>query len=125
MIFSILQQGYAPIINATASSSGYQGHIPAKEFVIMGLQTTVFTNSDAHAVMADGGVIAPVGLNMVALAAQRQIVPFVVLPCIHKSHSEEQDKCAKILGHDGTHYSNLGASFGFYFSETSRDVVSQ
>nr|GEZ26361.1 pentatricopeptide repeat-containing protein At1g11290, chloroplastic [Tanacetum cinerariifolium] len=42
-----------------------------------------------------------------------------------KSHSEEQDKRAKILGHDGTHYSDLGTSFCFYFSETSRDVVSQ
>nr|GEZ92794.1 translation initiation factor eIF-2B subunit beta-like [Tanacetum cinerariifolium] len=38
----------------------------------------------AHAIMADGGVIPPVGLNMVALAAQRQVVPFVVLACIHK-----------------------------------------
>nr|GEX78470.1 hypothetical protein [Tanacetum cinerariifolium] len=37
----------------------------------------------AHAVMADGGVIAHVGLNMVALASQRQVVPFVVLACIH------------------------------------------
>uniref|UniRef100_A0A7N2LEW4 Translation initiation factor eIF2B subunit beta n=1 Tax=Quercus lobata TaxID=97700 RepID=A0A7N2LEW4_QUELO len=33
----------------------------------------------AHAVMANGGVIAPVGLNMVAVAAQRHAVPFVVL----------------------------------------------
>lgn len=38
----------------------------------------------AHAVMANGGVIAPVGLNMVALAAQRHAVPFVVLAGIHK-----------------------------------------
>ena len=29
--------------------------------------------------MANGGVIAPVGLNMVAVAAQRHAVPFVVL----------------------------------------------
>lgn len=34
--------------------------------------------------MANGGVIAPVGLNMVALAAQRHAVPFVVLAGIHK-----------------------------------------
>ncbi|PRQ51643.1 hypothetical protein RchiOBHm_Chr2g0146721 [Rosa chinensis] len=33
----------------------------------------------ARAVMANGGVIAPVGLNMVALAAQRHAVPFDVL----------------------------------------------
>ena len=38
----------------------------------------------AHAVMADGGVIAPVGLNLVALGAQRHAVPFVVLVGIHK-----------------------------------------
>ncbi|GJT37853.1 translation initiation factor eIF-2B subunit beta [Tanacetum coccineum] len=38
----------------------------------------------AHAVMANGGVIAPVGLNMVALEAQRHVVPFVVLAGIHK-----------------------------------------
>lgn len=34
--------------------------------------------------MSNGGVIAPVGLNMVALAAQRHAVPFVVLAGIHK-----------------------------------------
>lgn len=38
----------------------------------------------AHAVMANGGVIAPVGLNMVALAAQKHAVPFVVLAGSHK-----------------------------------------
>lgn len=34
--------------------------------------------------MANGGVIAPVGMNMVALAAQRHSVPFVVLAGVHK-----------------------------------------
>lgn len=34
--------------------------------------------------MANGGVIAPIGLNMVALAAQRHAVPFVVLAGSHK-----------------------------------------
>ncbi|XP_071715854.1 uncharacterized protein [Rutidosis leptorrhynchoides] len=76
----------------------YEGHILAKELVDRGLQTTVITDSavfamisrvnmvivGAHAVMANGGVIAPVGLNMVALAAQRHAVPFVVLAGIHK-----------------------------------------
>ncbi|KAL2461143.1 NagB/RpiA/CoA transferase-like superfamily protein [Abeliophyllum distichum] len=71
----------------------YQGHALAKELAARGLQTTVITDSavfamisrvnmvivGAHAVMANGGVIAPVGLNMVALAAQRHAVPFVVL----------------------------------------------
>ncbi|XP_024961941.1 translation initiation factor eIF-2B subunit beta-like [Cynara cardunculus var. scolymus] len=76
----------------------YEGHILAKELIGRGLQTTVITDSavfamisrvnmvivGAHAVMANGGVIAPVGLNMVALAAQRHAVPFVVLAGIHK-----------------------------------------
>jgi translation initiation factor eIF-2B subunit beta len=38
----------------------------------------------AHAVMANGGVIAPVGHHMVALAAHRHAVPFVVLAASHK-----------------------------------------
>ncbi|KAL3829793.1 hypothetical protein ACJIZ3_018595 [Penstemon smallii] len=76
----------------------FQGHSLAKELASRGLQTTVITDSavfamisrvnmvivGAHAVMANGGVIAPVGLNMVALAAQRHAVPFVVLAGIHK-----------------------------------------
>ncbi|KAF9593927.1 hypothetical protein IFM89_026170 [Coptis chinensis] len=76
----------------------YQGHILAKELVARGLQTTVITDSavfamisrvnmvivGAHAIMANGGVIAPVGLNMVALAAQRHAVPFVVVAGSHK-----------------------------------------
>ncbi|XP_073307574.1 uncharacterized protein [Primulina huaijiensis] len=76
----------------------YQGHALAKELATRGLQTTVITDSavfamisrvnmvivGAHAVMANGGVMAPVGLNMVALAAQRHAIPFVVLAGIHK-----------------------------------------
>lgn len=76
----------------------YQGHLLAKELVARGLQTTLITDSavfamisrvnmvivGAHAVMANGGIIAPVGLNMVALAAQRHAVPFVVLAGTHK-----------------------------------------
>lgn len=38
----------------------------------------------AHAIMANGGVMAPVGLNMVALAAQKHAVPFVVVAGSHK-----------------------------------------
>lgn len=38
----------------------------------------------AHAIMANGGVIAPVGMNMLALAAQRHAVPFVVVAGSHK-----------------------------------------
>ena len=35
-------------------------------------------------VMANGGFIASVGLNMVAVAAQRHAVPFVALAGSHK-----------------------------------------
>lgn len=38
----------------------------------------------AHAIMANGGVVAPVGINMVALAAQKHAVPFVVVAGSHK-----------------------------------------
>ncbi|CAI9770474.1 unnamed protein product [Fraxinus pennsylvanica] len=76
----------------------YQGHALAKGLAARGLLTTVITDSavfamisrvnmvivGAHAVMANGGVIAPVGLNMVALPAQRHAVPFVVLAGVHK-----------------------------------------
>ncbi|PRQ60146.1 hypothetical protein RchiOBHm_Chr1g0378031 [Rosa chinensis] len=76
----------------------YQGHLLAKELAGRGLQTALITDSaifamisqvimvivGAHAVMANGGVIAPVGLNMVALAAQRHAVPFVVLAGSYK-----------------------------------------
>ncbi|KAG7016634.1 Translation initiation factor eIF-2B subunit beta, partial [Cucurbita argyrosperma subsp. argyrosperma] len=76
----------------------YQGHLLAKELVTRGLQTTLITDSavfamisrvnmvivGAHAVMANGGVMAPVGLNMVALAAKRHAVPFVILAGSHK-----------------------------------------
>ncbi|KAK2985194.1 hypothetical protein RJ640_010483 [Escallonia rubra] len=76
----------------------YQGHVLAKELVARGVQTTLITDSavfslvsrvnmvlvGAHAVMANGGIIAPIGLNMVALAARKYAVPFVVVAGIHK-----------------------------------------
>ncbi|XP_014500195.1 translation initiation factor eIF-2B subunit beta [Vigna radiata var. radiata] len=76
----------------------YRGHLLAKELAARGLQTTVIADSasfamisrvnmvivGAHAVMANGGVIAPIGLHMVALAARRHAVPFVVLAGSHK-----------------------------------------
>ncbi|CAN8260169.1 unnamed protein product [Cochlearia groenlandica] len=76
----------------------YQGHLLAKELVARGLQTTVITDSavfamisrvnmviiGAHAVMANGGVVGPVGVNMAALAAKKHAVPFVVLAGSHK-----------------------------------------
>lgn len=38
----------------------------------------------AHAIMADGGIVARVGTLLVALAAKRFRVPFVVLAGLHK-----------------------------------------
>ncbi len=38
----------------------------------------------AHAVLANGGVVCPVGMHMVALAAKRHSIPFVVLVGLHK-----------------------------------------
>lgn len=38
----------------------------------------------AHAVLANGGIQAPVGMHMVALAAKRHSIPFVVLVGLHK-----------------------------------------
>ena len=38
----------------------------------------------AHALLANGGVMAPCGAHLVALAAKRHSVPFVVLAGLHK-----------------------------------------
>ncbi|GKA83120.1 translation initiation factor eIF-2B subunit beta-like protein [Tanacetum coccineum] len=87
-------------------SPRYQGHTLAKEPVAKGLQTTVITDSVvfamisyvnmvivwAHAVMANDGVIVPIGLNMVAQAAKRPVVPFAVLAGIH---NEEASRIAE------------------------------
>ncbi|OMO95266.1 Initiation factor 2B-related protein [Corchorus capsularis] len=76
----------------------YQGHVLAKELAAKEIQTTLIADSavfamisrvnmvivGVHAVMANGGVIGPVGLNMVALAAKRHAVPFVVVAGSHK-----------------------------------------
>lgn len=70
----------------------------ARELAAAGLQTVCITDSAvfammarvnlvivaAHAVMANGGVVAPVGLHMAALAAQKHAVPFVVLAGMFK-----------------------------------------
>eukprot|EP00250_Pteridium_aquilinum_P012782 c20940_g1_i1 orf=5-1237(-) len=76
----------------------YQGQTLARELAEANLQTTVIPDSavfalisrvnmvivGAHAVVANGGVMVPVGLHMVALAAHRHGVPFVVLAGLHK-----------------------------------------
>ena len=38
----------------------------------------------AHAVLANGGAIAPAGIHMVALAAHKHSTPLVVLVGLHK-----------------------------------------
>ncbi|KAF7151134.1 hypothetical protein RHSIM_Rhsim02G0042300 [Rhododendron simsii] len=76
----------------------YQGHVLAKELAKRGVQSTVITDSavfamisrvnmvivGVHAVMANGGIIAPVGLRMLALAARTHAIPFVVVAGMHK-----------------------------------------
>lgn len=51
-----------------------------------------------HAVMANGGIIAPVGLRMVALAARTHAIPFVVLAgmhevCVSTQHLSYKNSC--------------------------------
>eukprot|EP00899_Mesostigma_viride_P007147 jgi/Mesvir1/16433/Mv18156-RA.1 len=76
----------------------YLGHDMAKTLASAGIQTTLITDAavfplmarvnlvliSAHGVMANGGVIAPVGAHTVALAAQCHSVPCVVLAGLHK-----------------------------------------
>ncbi|THG16036.1 hypothetical protein TEA_028935 [Camellia sinensis var. sinensis] len=83
---------------AAEGAPRYQGHVLAKELVKRGVQSTVVTDSavfamisrvnmvivGVHAVMANGGVIAPVGMRMVALAARNYAVPLVVVAGTHK-----------------------------------------
>ncbi|OMO95391.1 Initiation factor 2B-related protein [Corchorus olitorius] len=80
----------------------YQGHVLAKELAAKQIQTTLIADSavfaiisrvnmvivGVHAVMANGGVIGHVGLNMVALAAKRHAVPFVVLCPLYPNNPE-------------------------------------
>eukprot|EP00878_Enallax_costatus_P004879 GHUV01005133.1.p1 GENE.GHUV01005133.1~~GHUV01005133.1.p1 ORF type:complete len:431 (+),score=110.28 GHUV01005133.1:264-1556(+) len=76
----------------------YDGHRMARQLAESKIQTTLIADSavfammarankvlvGAHAVLANGGVIAPSGVHMVALAAKRHSVPFVVLVGLHK-----------------------------------------
>ena len=77
---------------------GCAGRRMARELAEARINTTFITDASvfammarsnmvvvgASAVMANGGVVAPAGLHMVALAAQRHAVPFVVLFGMHK-----------------------------------------
>lgn len=80
------------------AAPGYDGHAMASQLSQAKVQTTLIADSavfammarvnkvlvGAHAVLANGGVIAPAGLHMVALAAKRHSVPCVVLVGLHK-----------------------------------------
>jgi len=75
-----------------------QGYAMASELVAAGIRTTAISDAaiyaimarvnkvviSAHALLADGGVMAPVGTAIVAAAAKRHKVPFVVLVGIYK-----------------------------------------
>ncbi|GBF88924.1 translation initiation factor eIF-2B subunit beta [Raphidocelis subcapitata] len=76
----------------------YDGHRMARALAAAGVQTTLIADSavfammarvnkvlvGAHAVLANGGVIAPSGSHVVAAAARRHSVPLVVLVGLHK-----------------------------------------
>lgn len=77
---------------------GLEGHKMAAELSAAGIRTTLITDAavfammarvnkviiSAHAILADGGVMAPAGTSMVASAAKRHSVPFVLLVGIYK-----------------------------------------
>lgn len=60
--------------------------------------------------MANGGVIGPVGVNMAALAAKKHAVPFVVLAGCHKVGF-----CAVFFLKPLIALKNLKASLKFFF----------
>lgn len=76
----------------------FQGHQMALELAEAGIQTTAINDSavyammarvnkvvvSSHALLANGGVMAPVGMLMVAMAAKRHSIPCVVLVGIYK-----------------------------------------
>jgi translation initiation factor 2B subunit (eIF-2B alpha/beta/delta family) len=87
------------------AAPGFRGHQMAKRLAALPniVQTTVITDAaifammarvnmvvvGARAVLANGGIMGSVGLNSVALAAQRHSVPFVVLTGLHKLSPEQ------------------------------------
>ncbi|KAG1654754.1 hypothetical protein FOA52_003668 [Chlamydomonas sp. UWO 241] len=76
----------------------FAGHSMARKLSDAGIQTTLIPDSavfammarankvlvGAHAVLANGGVVAPVGVSLVSLAAKKHAVPLVVLVGLHK-----------------------------------------
>ena len=76
----------------------YAGQGTARELAAAGIPVTAIADGEvfsmmaradccvvgARAVLADGGMLGRIGLNMVALAASRHAVPFVVLTGLYK-----------------------------------------
>ena len=76
----------------------FTGHKLARDLAEAGIATTLISDSavfammarinkvivSAHAVLANGGIIAAVGTRMLAMAAAKHAVPFVVLTGLHK-----------------------------------------
>lgn len=85
------------VVVAEASPT-YQGQLMATELAAAGIHATLIPDSaifammarvnkviaTAHALLANGSVMAPVGTHVVAMAARRHSVPFVVLCGIYK-----------------------------------------
>jgi translation initiation factor eIF-2B subunit beta len=75
-----------------------QGHTMAQELAKAGISTTVISDAaifgmmsrvnkvivGCHAVLANGGILAPTGMHMVATAAKHHNVPFVVCTGMYK-----------------------------------------
>mmetsp|Transcript_22839 Transcript_22839/g.27610 ORF Transcript_22839/g.27610 Transcript_22839/m.27610 type:complete len:398 (+) Transcript_22839:181-1374(+) len=95
------KRSFAAVVAEAAPS--YSGHTMARELAALGVQTTAITDSAifammarvnmvvvaCSAVLANGGIIGPVGVHMVALAARQHAVPFVVLTGLHKLSPEQ------------------------------------
>ncbi|KAI7838442.1 hypothetical protein COHA_007705 [Chlorella ohadii] len=82
----------------TEGAPTYQGQQMARELAAAGIRATLIADSavfammarvnkvvaTAQALLANGGVMAPVGMHIAAMAAKRHSVPFVVLCGIYK-----------------------------------------
>lgn len=91
----------------------FEGHTLAKSLAQSGIETTVITDSaifaimsrvnkviiGTHSILANGGLKATVGSNLVALAAKRHAVPLIVLAAMYKLSPLHYAACA---GKDAT-----------------------
>lgn len=111
----------------------FGGHVLAKSLASFGIHTTVINDSatfaimarvnkvllPAHAVLANGGLIAPSGSNMVALAAKQNSVPVVSITGMFK--------LCPMYPHEGQDTLNdlVSPSSVVDYSEMSDSVMSQ